>query len=302
MNDPGHPKQTDIFEGAKKMDLTSQTPSGIDKTKRYGWIMKDEPGEQTMLPKELLHVHQSYQRPVVAQKVKEITAAWSWLSCGSLIVGKRRGQYWVIDGQHRALAAMRRSDITHLPCVVFETANIRQEARGFLDANTGRKPVSAISKQKALVCAGDEVAQFVQKTCAELGISIRPYATHARHLKCIGWCMKRAQENRAAFVTVLTMVGDLSEKDDIHMPERVLEGLWIIHAKCGTDGLHDKRLADRVRDKGVRVLLEAANRACAYYAGGGGKIWAEGILSELNKGLRNKFTFGGTEETGEITT
>lgn len=276
------------------MELTTHTERGVEKTKRYGWVTKDAPGELTMLHKDTLQMHPSYQRDVIAQKVKEITAAWSWLSCGALIVGRRGGEHWVIDGQHRALAAKRRSDITHLPCVVFETVDVQQEARGFLDANTGRKPVSAISKQKALVAAGNEIADYVQKACAGVGVQIKPYATKARELKCIAWCMRRATEDRDAFSAVLAIGAELSDADNIAIPERVLEGLWIINAKCG-DGLADKRLTKRLREKGARALLEAANRAAAYYASGGGKIWAQGMLAELNKGLRQKFTMGGEE-------
>lgn len=271
------------------MEITSHTTRGVEKTRRYGWVTRDEPGELVMLHKDLLQMHPAYQRDVIPQKVTEITAAWSWLSCGALIVGRRGGEYWVIDGQHRALSAKRRADITSLPCVVFDTADLKQEARGFLDANTGRKPVSAIAKQKALVAAGDEVAEFVQKTCDSLGVAIKPYATKGRELKCIAWCIKRAAEDRESFAAVLALVADLSDSDNIALPERVLEAVWILNAKCG-DGLADKRLEKRLREKGARSLLEAANRAAAYYASGGGRVWAEGVLAELNKGLKNKFS------------
>jgi hypothetical protein len=76
--------------------------------------------------------------------------------------------------------------------------------------------------------------------------------------------------------------------------ERLLEGLWILHARCG-EGLADKRLTKRLREKGARALLDGANRAAAYYASGGGKVWAQGMLSELNKGLHRKFTMDGEE-------
>ena len=48
---------------------------------------------------------------------------------------------------------------------------------------------------------------------------------------------------------------------------------------------------------GARALLDAANRASAYYASGGSKIWAQGMLGELNKGLqeRRRFTMDGME-------
>jgi ParB-like chromosome segregation protein Spo0J len=277
------------------MEITTHTYSGVDKTTRYGWVTKDEPGTLQMLHKDLLQIHPAYQRDVLPEKVKSITASWSWLSLGALVVGKRGGDYWVIDGQHRALAAKRRSDIESLPCVVFDTADVREEARGFIDLNTGRKPVTAVAKQKALVAAGDDIAVFIQQECDALGIEIKRTAVHARQIKCVGWCNRRAADNKDVFRKVLAMGAELSQQDNMPIAERVLEGLWLLNARCGK-GLADERLANRLRAKGARVLLDAANRAAAYYASGGGKVWAEGMLAELNKGLQNKFTMDGAKE------
>jgi hypothetical protein len=276
------------------MELTTHTPQGVDKTARYGWVTKDEPGELKMLHKDVLKIHPAYQRDVLPEKVKAITAAWSWVSLGALVVGERGGEFWVIDGQHRTLAAKRRSDIAHLPCVVFKTADVKTEARGFLDLNTGRKPVTAVAKQKAMVAAGDEVAAYVQQQCEALGLEIKPSAHTTGQLKCVAWCTRRAAENKEVFRLVLAMAAELSTQDQMPVNERVLEGLWFLHARCG-EGLADKRLTKRLREKGARALLDGANRAAAYYAGGGGKVWAQGMLSELNKGLHRKFTMDGEE-------
>ncbi len=276
------------------MELTTHTPQGVDKTARYGWVTKDEPGELKMLHKDVLKIHPAYQRDVLPEKVKAITAAWSWVGLGAVVVGERGGEFWVIDGQHRTLAAKRRSDITHLPCVVFKTADVKTEARAFLDLNTGRKPVTAFAKQKAMVAAGDEVAAYVQQQCEALGLEIKPSAHIPRQLKCVAWCTRRAAEDKDVFRAVLAMGAELSTQDQMPVAERLLEGLWILHARCG-EGLADKRLTKRLREKGARALLDGANRAAAYYASGGGKVWAQGMLSELNKGLHRKFTMDGEE-------
>lgn len=276
------------------MDLSTHTVKGvvkgIDKVARYGWTIKDAPGTLTMLHKDVLQVHPAYQRDLIEQKVRQITAEWSWIACGTLIIGKRGGEYWVIDGQHRAMGAKRRSDIQQLPCLVFETESVKQEAQGFLDVNTGRKPITSTGRHKAMVAAGNDTAAFVQSQLDQLGITIRSKAERAGDIKCIGWCMKRASEDRDRFTRVLRLVADMSNNDGIFIAERVLEGVWILDSKCG-DGLSDKRLVQRLKDKGAKVLLDAAGRAAAFYSAGGGKVWAEGMLNELNKGLHRKFTF-----------
>lgn len=276
------------------MELTTHTAKGVDKVKRYGWTVQDEPGELRLLHKDTLQIHPAYQRDLIAQKVTEISANWSWVALGALVIGERGGEFWVIDGQHRAAAAKRRSDITHLPCVVFKTTDVKQEARGFLTIQTMRKPVTAVAKQKALVTAGDEVAAYVQKQCEALSLEIKPHARTAGQLKCVAWCMRRASEDKEVFRVVLAMGAELSAQDQMPVNERLLEGLWLLNAKCG-EGLADKRLAKRLREKGARLLLDAANRAAAFYISGGGKVWARGMLAELNKGLQRKFTMEGEQ-------
>ena len=240
-----------------------------------------------MLPKNALRIDPTYQRDVAVDKVSAITAAWSWVSLGAIVVGERQGQYWVIDGQHRVLASMRRSDITHLPCVVFQTADVKEEAKGFLNLNTGRKPVTAIGKQKALVAAGDEVAVFVHAQLEMIGLTVVQSPKAARQIKAVAWCMKRAAENKESFQVVLRLAVELSDKDSAHVAEKLLEALWFINQRIG---LSDKRLVARMKEKGASELIAGANRAAAYYTSGGGKVWAEGMLAEINKGLRIKFT------------
>jgi len=278
------------------MDLTETVRIGGDKIKRYGWTVQDAPGEMRLLHKDLLQIDSAYQRDLVAQKVSEISAAWSWVALGALVVGERDGEFWVIDGQHRAAAAKRRSDITHLPCVVFKTSDVKQEARGFLTIQTMRKAVTALAKQKAMVTAGDEVAAFVQQTIDGLGLQMKSNASAVGSLKCVAWCLRRAADDKQTFTKVLGIGAGLFAQDNMPIAERVLEGLWILNARCG-DGLADPRLVKRLREKGGRALLDAANRAAAYYAAGGSKVWALGMLGEINKGLqeRRRFTMDGVE-------
>lgn len=273
---------------------TLDTCQGIEKTKRYGWITKDEPGTLQMLNKSVLMVHPAYQRDLIERKALDIAAAWSWVGCGALVVGRRCGELWVIDGQHRLMAAKRRSDITLLPCLVFDTEDIKQEARGFIDLNTGRKPINAFARQKALLSAGDEVAAFVQKTCDALNLTMKRNPSKAGDLRAVAWCVKRASENANAFVQVLTLAHELSQADGMPIPERLLDGLWLLNQRV-EGGLENRRMNKRLREKGARTLLDAANRAAVFYVAGGGLVWAKGILAELNKGLQNKFVMDGEE-------
>ncbi len=267
--------------------MSETTPQGIDKTSRYKWVTKDEPGELKRLHKDVLQIHPAYQRDVIPSKVKEITAEWSWVAVGAIVVGERGGEFWVIDGQHRVMAAKRRSDITHLPCVVFKTDGVRQEAAAFLDVNTGRKPVSSIGKFKAMIAAGDEAACAVQHTLDSLGITPKTTASKPRELKSVAWAIKRAAEDVAKFTLVMRVAAELSH--DIPIQEKLLDGLWYIHDRL-PNGITEKRFAERLKVVGARKLIDGANKASAYFVRGGANVWADGMMNEINRGLRNTFS------------
>ncbi len=272
------------------MDISTHTPKGVNKTDRYGWTTKDEPGRLEMLNKEVLQIHPAYQREVIPLKVTQITANWSWVGLGAIVVAERSGEFWVIDGQHRVLAAKRRSDITHLPCVVFKTSDIKQEARGFVDLNTGRKPVTILAKMRAMKVAGDAISIYVTDICEALGLEIVKNAKHVGQIGAVGWMMTRASEDKERFCACMELASELSRADSVPVSGKLLAGLWYINANVPM-GLADKRLSRRIREKGAIALVLAATKASAYFAGGGDRVFADGMLSELNKGLQNKFSF-----------
>lgn len=265
--------------------------TGMAKITRYGWTILDAPGTLILIRKDELKVHPAYQRRVSEIRVNEIVSAWSWVACGAIIVGQRKKDYWVIDGQHRVLAAVKRADITTLPCLVFTTEDTAQEARGFINANTARGSMSTIDKYRALIAANDEMALYLQKLFAELRIVpkgfIPPANTSTSSLDSLGWVMDHAKINdRKDLELIMRLVSELCA--DSHIRETLLGGLHYLHINHETDGLNNKRLRERIIHVGAATLVEGAIRASAYYTKGGAKIWARGMLDEINKNLHNK--------------
>ena len=272
--------------------MVTEKIGNIDKVARYGWEIKDEPGQLRKLHKDCLQIHPAYQRDALASKIKEITANWSWVACGAIVVGERGGEFWVIDGQHRVLSAKRRSDITHLPCIVFETDGVKQEAIAFLDLNTGRKPVSSIGKFKAMLASEDAAAMIVHETLARLGVEPKATANGPGQIKSVAWMVRRAGENRERFEAVLSLAAQIST--DAPIKEMLLDGLWYIDERLD-GGIKQKRFTDRCRQLGASRLIDGAKRAAAYFVKGGAAVFAQGIMQEVNGGLRNKFVM---EERG----
>lgn len=263
------------------------TPAGKSKVERHGWTVKD-PGVLMSINKHELKIDAEYQRTPIPAKIKVIASTWSWVACGAIVVGMRNGAYWVIDGQHRVLAAMRRVDITDLPCVVFETETMQEEAQGFLNLNDKRKAMSSIDRLRAMTASGDPVAVQFSELCEQLNIRITQTATSGGTMKSAAWGVRRMAENAEDAQIVLTLAAEMSHAGNEPIQERLLEGLWYIHRNCNVN-LNGPRLQKRIRQIGIRDLVNAAYAGAAFYSRGGARAWAAGMMNAINKGLQMKF-------------
>lgn len=278
----------------KPMNVSDRVSANLTKIDRYKWVVKDGPGVLMMIDKRDLRVNPEYQRSLAEHKVREMSASWSWLACSAITVGMRGGVCWVIDGQHRVVAAMRRADIVELPCVVFELENIQDEAQGFLDINSLRKPMTSVDRLRASAVAGDEAAKQFELLCRRLGLALTANGNAPGSIKAAGWGMHRMAEDPITTTIVMELAADLSAVDHIMVQEKLLGGLWYLHKNCEV-GLTDIKLRQRIKMRGARSLIEEANKASAFYSKGGDKVWAIGMLNGINKGLQRRFKMRGDE-------
>ena len=268
------------------MHMNETVKGGFDKATRYGWMIKDEPGRLMMLDKAALEVDASYQRSATAGKVKRIAAEWSWLACGALVVADRGdGRFFVIDGQHRALAAMKLSAVRQLPCVVFQTEGSREEASGFLRANRDRKPMTATQAFAAMVTAGDGDALFVQSMLCEHGFSVGDDGKSASAFQAPGALLKLARRDHAHARRVFAATLAACTGGKPH--SEIMRGLAWIDISADDPGLLPK-MSPRLRALGRDELLRGVVNAKAFRGVGGEKVCGEGILNAYNHRLRNK--------------
>jgi hypothetical protein len=105
--------------------------------------------------------------------IASIAAKFDWRLCGSLVVSRRTDDtLTIIDGQHRWMAASRRSDIPQLPCCVFRYESIEEEARMFILANRARKPMNRLDNYFAALAAADEDALEIQQFVFDAGLRV----------------------------------------------------------------------------------------------------------------------------------
>lgn len=260
--------------------------SGKSKIDRYKWVTKDQPGTFAWIKKTDLFVDRSYQREANHSKVLAIASAWSWISCGAISVAHRthEGRYYVVEGQHRVMAALKRADVDVLPCMVFESEGQEHEAGGFYDANVNRRPVTTLERWNAQLVRKDETTVFVNNLILEAG-RVPGKGSSPKEVRCLASLLRAATTNRSALLRLWPLLVTVCDGHAMH--ERVVDGLFYIEIRM-RDGqsLTDKIWRDRVIRVGYEGLVSAAARASAFYSAGGAKVWATGMIEALNKGCR----------------
>lgn len=211
---------------------------GMTKVEKFKWTVKDTPGVFMAIPKEMLKVHvgdSAYQRPLVETKSTTIAQQWSWIGCGCLLVAKRGDEYYLMDGQHRHAAAMKRADILTLPCLVFEVADIKTEVNGFLDANVNRKPLTMMEKFTALKISGNKEAHAAQAFADLAGREIgKTDASGARTLQCVRQVMHVIQTDEDAFNRIAPIIIEVCHGKPLHV--EIVKGLFFIERRMAKHG------------------------------------------------------------------
>ncbi len=132
----------------------------------------------THIPLDQLVIDESYQRAITPQgrgNIVRIVESFDWRMFSPLIVVPVEtgdGQRWaIIDGQHRATAALMHGGVRSVPCMVIEAS--RAEAAACFAAINGA--VTAMQKGQmwhARVAAGEHFACEVAAICARAGVTI----------------------------------------------------------------------------------------------------------------------------------
>ena len=266
----------------EQRSYAEKTPHGAEKVTRYHWTVKNAPGQFLMIPKQELEVDPGYQRNQINQRrVDELCRAWDWIACGCLVVALRDDNKWfVMDGQHRKLAADQRGDIAELPCLVFETASRREEALGFLAINRGRVGVSSLDRYRAQLLSGDKTAFAVDALLKSTGHRVREKAA-PRTVSCVHCLYSLATEDRARLERLWPLLADLHA--DSAMTDLVIKGLWTVDKWLGERSVTEPPYPEKLRVIGGKGLYQEIRREMALIGQGGSRVGACAIAKYLNK-------------------
>lgn len=128
-----------------------------------------------------LVVDETYQRRISREgqrAVRRIAAEFDWSFFSPLIIAPIEGKkYAIIDGQHRATAAML-VGIRKVPCELV-LADPRQQAAAFAAINGKIQRASAMQIYHAARAAGETWALRVDRVCQAAGVTILKYPISA---------------------------------------------------------------------------------------------------------------------------
>ena len=263
-------------------ETAEKNHQGADKVTRYNVTVRNAPGEFLMIPKQELEVDSAYQRNRINQRrVDALTRTWDWIACGCLVVALRDDNKWfVMDGQHRKLAADQRADINDLPCLVFETTNRREEAVSFLAINQGRVGVGSLDRYRAQLISGDKTASAVEAMLRSTGHRAGETAS-ARTVSCVQCLYNLAKEDRARFERLWTLLAELHP--DGPMTDMVIKGLWTVDKWLGERSVTESPYREKLLVIGGKGLHHEIRREMAVIGQGGSRVAACAIAKHLNK-------------------
>lgn len=267
----------------KKATAGELTHTGLDKLGRYKWTIVNKPGHFISIPKGDLKIDHSYQRDKINQvRVNEFSSAWDWVKMGVLSVSLRDGQWYVMDGQHRKLAADKRSDISELPCMVFDIEDQKTEAAMFVGLNSNKTAVSGVDRFKALLVAQVDSAVGLNKLLQSTGHKVGASAS-ASVVSCIMCIWKCYERDKERMESLWPLIADVSNGHTV--TDCLVRGIWGCEKKANEIGysLTKNPYQSHLVQAGSAVLSAEIRREIAIVGCGGERVECTAVAKWLNR-------------------
>lgn len=248
-----------------------------------------------MVPKDCLYVDPSYQRRMDGRRsvelVRKIVEDFSWAKFQPLTVVERPdGRFPVVDGQHRATAAILHPAVVDVPCWIIPAPETQAQAKVFAGVNADRNAMTSMNLFKAALAAGDPDALQVKKLCDQAGITIAYHTGTAKKLKPL---------QTMAVNTIRKMVANHGEKHALaalrtlaaaypDVPGQVrsesISALSLLYRQHG-DRIDQDRLVRLLWDNPVEKLLIAARQVRDLLGGSTETCLVKALIQRYDHGL-----------------
>lgn len=264
-----------------------RAPKGdpLDKIKRFNWEkIQDKPGTFEWIEKDELYVDQSYQRTRRHEnRINKIASSWRWAKCGAILVAIRDDKWWVIDGGTRVSAALKRSDIKKLPCLVFDLGDdVSLEADTFVGVNDGKSAVPSYDRFKALIVAGDKCATKLNELFKSTGH--KPSLTGGvKSIQCLMTIWNLFKKDEELITRIWPLLADTCL--DCQMTNQVVRSIfWTEHSFKGNGNslLNNPYRTFLINQTGL-VITKEVRKEVSLVGMSGSRVEANALIKFINK-------------------
>lgn len=136
-----------------------------------------------MVAPTFLQVEPAYQRDLSAKSmrlIRSIVADWDWAKFKPPICAQTPDGYFIIDGQHTAIAAASHPEIKKIPILIVDAAQLERRAESFVAHNRNRLVMTPAQIFYGEAAAGKKDAKRALAIMARAGCSI-PRAPVPKH-------------------------------------------------------------------------------------------------------------------------
>lgn len=113
----------------------------------------------------------NYNRKIDVSRAKRYAIEFDENAMSEVVVSKRDGYYYIVDGQHTVFIAHLRG-IDKIHCRVIHGLTVEEEAALFLKINKNRKPLAAYDKFKAAKIANDDATVRIVSVANMFGFDV----------------------------------------------------------------------------------------------------------------------------------
>lgn len=225
----------------------------VNKVERYEWDALPESVPIRMVPLAKMAVDNTYQRDRVSEtNIMAMARHWDHAACGALVASLRDdGLYYVVDGNHRRLGAVRRGDIVSLPCRVVTGMTVAEEAALFRKLNMVRVRVDTYCRYRSALVGGDACVVACDAMLSRLGLHVSQ--GDERHCIAFPEALLRAWKVDQEAARVALEVARLMIGPDANICKEMFVGCFYILRRASHDRVRE--LAAAVFPRGGRLLL-----------------------------------------------
>lgn len=176
-------------------------------------------------------------------KVNKIKREYDPSQVSPVIVSFRDGKYYIVDGQHTALAIYElngEDGTTLIYCDVREGLTYQQEAQLFYDFNTNKRPPSAADKIWALVCAGEPSAVAFKDLIERCGYTFGRKSANTISPVATCWKIYNSPAGADRLENILTLMHDTWPNSTSAVNITIIDGMNLFLKYNGLDFDRDR--------------------------------------------------------------